>query len=100
MPPLGWASDPSISFLCSPELLRGSLERAGLIVQGWEDKTRHSLDWYASLAKRSGAGSQSSLGLHLLMGENFEQKVGNFVRNLHEGRVVVQALAERGEVAP
>lgn len=95
--PVPWAADPEISFLSSAGQLRQCLREAGLLVRNWEDKTRQSLDWYASLTMQRGVAPPPPLGLHLLMGEDFDTKVRNLRANLREGRtIVVQGLAELG----
>ena len=93
--PVPWAGDPAISFLSSAGQLRLCLQEAGLQVRSWEDKTQQSLDWYASLTTRREGAPLPPLGLHLLMGDDFDTKVRNLRANLREGRaIVVQRLAE------
>lgn len=90
--PVPWAQDASISFLVPPDEVRAILEKLGLRVLDWEDKSQQSCDWLANKLAQPAA----PLGVHLLMGENARTKFQNVARNLEQGRVVVlQAVAQR-----
>ncbi len=94
--PVPWAEDSSISFLAPPERVRAMLEALGLRILDWEDKTRHSLDWFSATVEKIEQSGPPPLGIHLLMGDTARTKLVNIVDNLREVRVVViQALAEK-----
>ncbi|MFQ5935917.1 MAG: class I SAM-dependent methyltransferase, partial [Acidiferrobacterales bacterium] len=94
--PAPWAEDSSISFLAPLDLLRQTLERSGLRIRHWADKSQHSLEWFAVVVEKIKESGPPPLGLHLLMGETARVKFQNQVRNLQERRIVViQAVAER-----
>ncbi len=94
--PVPWAEDSSISFLTLPETVRRILEELGFDILDWEDKTQHSLDWFAATAEKIEQSGPPPLGIHLLMGDTARNKLKNVIVNLKEARiVVVQALAEK-----
>jgi SAM-dependent methyltransferase len=94
--PVPWAEDNSISFLAPPETVRAILEEQGFDILDWEDKTRHSLDWFAATAEKIEQSGPPPLGTHLLMGDTARNKFKNVIQNLKEARVVVvQALAKK-----
>lgn len=94
--PVPWADDSSISFLAPPDIVCAILEELGLRILDWEDKTRHSLDWFLATVEKIEQSGPPPLGIHLLMGDTARTKLGNVVGNLKEARVVViQAVAEK-----
>ncbi|MDX1555887.1 MAG: methyltransferase domain-containing protein, partial [Xanthomonadales bacterium] len=50
--PVPWAEDSSISFLAPPDAVRAILEELGFRIIDWEDKTRHSLDWFVATVEK------------------------------------------------
>ncbi len=95
--PVPWAEDSSISFLAPPETVRAILDELGLHILDWEDKTRHSLDWFVAAVEKIQQSGPPPLGIHLLMGDTARKKFQNNIKNLKEARiVVVQAVAEKG----
>jgi ubiquinone/menaquinone biosynthesis C-methylase UbiE len=94
--PVPWANENSISFLTTPDALRGILRELQFNVLAWEDKSQHALKWLASAVTASKIATPVPLGLRLLMGETAEAKLQNNIRNLAERRfVVVQGVAEK-----
>jgi ubiquinone/menaquinone biosynthesis C-methylase UbiE len=85
--PVNWADTPAISFLRSAEETREMLEAAGFVVQAWEDNSEVAI----AEAEREGAaarasGSRPMLGVHLVVGDSFRQKMRNSRRNMIENR--------------
>ena len=95
--PVPWAREASHSFLRPPEAVRGLLGDLGFRELARLDVTAASLEWFRRrVAATEAAGSLPPLGLHLLLGEDFDAMFRNQVRNLAEGRiVVVEAVFER-----
>lgn len=90
--PVNWADRPEISFLRTPEETRVLLEAAGFEVLAWEDNTE------AALAERGGGrgGGQPALGIHLVVGESFAEKMRNSQRNMQENRTrLINAVVRR-----
>jgi ubiquinone/menaquinone biosynthesis C-methylase UbiE len=94
--PVPWAETSEISFLATPETVRGVLNTLGFKLLSWENKSQHSLEWFAATLERIKQSGPPLLGLHLLMGVTVKAKFENVLRNLQEGRIVVfQAAAEK-----
>jgi ubiquinone/menaquinone biosynthesis C-methylase UbiE len=94
--PVPWAETSEISFLATPETARGILDALGFKLLAWENKSQHSLEWFAATLDRIKQSGPPPLGIHLLMGTTGKTKFENILRNLQEGRIVVfQAAAER-----
>jgi ubiquinone/menaquinone biosynthesis C-methylase UbiE len=93
--PVPWAREPSISFLLSEEATREKLQAAGLRVVAWQDTTRPSLE--SSLARAEAAERPlPALGIHLLIGRDWEAIARNSARNLQEDRTrLFNAVLER-----
>lgn len=99
--PVPWANDPSISFLVTPDELRDMLDRAGFSELEWRDVSAQSLEWFRSeMEKHSSAPADAPppLGLNLIMGPTFMEKLGNVFKNLQEDRIrVVMGVFRPGE---
>ncbi|MDJ0867928.1 MAG: methyltransferase domain-containing protein [Myxococcota bacterium] len=83
--PVPWSSTPETSFLASIDEMRSTLEDAGLTVETATDRRAFALDFFEQLRAKA-SGGPPPLGLHLLMGETFPQKVANMVENIRAGR--------------
>jgi SAM-dependent methyltransferase len=87
--PVMWADRPEISFLRTPEETRAMLEAAGFRVVEWIDNTASSLA--ETEAERSRfADTQAGpplLGIHLIVGPSFREKMRNSQRAMTEGRI-------------
>lgn len=97
--PVPWAGSPELSILLTPDAMREVLEETGFSVLSWADETETALAWFAEMdAKRPTPISSSPppLGTHVVMGPRFAEMVGNFRRNLEDGRVrLVQTVLRR-----
>lgn len=94
--PLPWASDSTLSFMASPQEIYQLLGQIGFKKQTWNDVSSECVAWFRQLRAAGRTNTPSPLGLHLLMGPNFRQKVGNIFRNIAEGRAtVIEAVWER-----
>lgn len=80
--PVNWADRPEISFLRTPDETRTLLEAAGFEVLAWEDNSEIAM---AEAERERGSGPQP-LGVHLVVGESFRQKMQNSRRNMRENR--------------
>jgi SAM-dependent methyltransferase len=87
--PVPWAGTQEISFLLSPEELRGHLESSGFEILEWRDVTEPAVAWFRERVAATEAGSPPPLGLHLLVGPQAHEIFGNMVRNLEEGRITL-----------
>lgn len=86
--PVMWADTPALSFLHTPEDTRSMLEAAGFSVLVWEDNSEAAIAEAAADRARVGArpGGPAVLGVHLVVGESFREKMRNSQRSLVEGR--------------
>ncbi len=89
--PVPWARRLDQSFLCSQDELRRLIRGIGFNEHVWTDETGRARLWFADrLASVSQmAPDACELGVHLLMGDDFEVLIGNVVQNLREGRAEV-----------
>jgi hypothetical protein len=86
--PVMWADRPEISFLRSPDETRAVLEAAGFRVVQWIDNTEAALA--EAEAERARIASNPSgppiLGIHIVVGRSFPQKMRNAQKAMVEGR--------------
>jgi ubiquinone/menaquinone biosynthesis C-methylase UbiE len=98
--PVPWADTPALSFLRSAEETRALLEQAGFTVLIWQDNTDTAIAEAAAERARAAAtpgGPPPLLGLHLVMGESFPEKLRNGQRNTAERRIaLINAVLQRG----
>jgi MPBQ/MSBQ methyltransferase len=98
--PVMWAERPEISFLRTPEETRTLLEAAGFRVLEWVDKTELALLETEAERARIAAEGQSGpppLGVHVIVGPSFRQKMRNSQRAMREGRTrLINAVLVRG----
>ena len=88
--PVPWARSMASSFLLTPEGMREALGKAGFHEVSWEDKTAAAIAWFKDRQ------TPRDLGLHVVMGPDFETMMANFHTNLLEGRVgLLQAIVRR-----
>lgn len=99
--PVPWANDPSISFLITPDELRGMLNNTGFSEIEWRDVSDPSSEWFKTqleLISSAPKDAPPPLGLNLVMGPSFIDKFKNVFRNLKEDRIiVVQGVFRAGE---
>jgi len=97
--PVMWADTPALSFLRTPEDTRAMLEAAGFVVQAWEDNTAAAIAEAAAERARAAAapGGRPVLGVHLVVGDGFREKMRNSQRSLAEGRTrLINAVLVKG----
>jgi ubiquinone/menaquinone biosynthesis C-methylase UbiE len=95
--PVPWSDTPTLSFLRRSAETRTLLEAAGFTVAVWHDVTAAArAELEAQRARAAGTGARPALGLHLVMGASFPDKLRNGQRNLLEGRTeLINALLTR-----
>jgi SAM-dependent methyltransferase len=97
--PVNWADTPEISFLRTPEETRAMLEAAGFTVQVWDDNSAVAIAEAEAERERAAArdGGPPVLGVHLVVGESFREKMRNSRRNMLENRTrLINAVLIRG----
>ncbi len=94
--PVPWAREPSISHLISPQQLRDQLEQTGFHVLHWQDNTEKGRVWFRQMGDRIKQKGLPRLGIHLLLGKDFQLMTQNQVRNLEEGRIaLIETIVKR-----
>lgn len=94
--PVPWAREPSISFLASPDEMRLLLEEAGFEILSWRDTTGLGREWFRAVRQKMQDKGPSPLGVHVLLGPDFQTMAQNLVRNLEENRIaLIEILARR-----
>ena len=90
--PTPWASDPSTSFLISPDRMKATLVECGFLQVEWRDDTPDSIEWARKPVASSGPDGLSD-ALDALLGPDYRERIKNVRLNLIEGRIeVVQAV--------
>jgi ubiquinone/menaquinone biosynthesis C-methylase UbiE len=93
--PVMWADRPEISFLRTPEDTRAMLETAGFRVLQWIDNTETSLAEAAAERGRPPA-APPILGIHVVVGPSFREKMRNAQAAMVEGRIrLINAVLQR-----
>ena len=94
--PVMWADRPEISFLRTPAETRTMLEAAGFRVVHWIDNTEAAIAEAEAERSRTVPGVRPVLGVHLVVGESFREKMRNANRNQAENRTrLINALLVR-----
>lgn len=84
--PVPWASEPSMSYLATPEQTRALLADVGLAPLVWEDLTAGVLSWLESRTTMP-ADTQPRLRGFDVLAPDMPTRLANQVRNVKEGRV-------------
>ena len=85
--PVPWAATGETSFLAPIGDMVAMLEAAGFDIVSQEDRSGFATEFFRQLQKRRESGELPALGLHIVMGADFPAKIGNMVRNLHDGTI-------------
>ncbi len=93
--PVPWAGDPAISFLVSPDELRGLLIGAGFAIETWQDCTDAARAWFRDFAARLRGGDKTTLGIRTILGEDFPAMAENLALSFAEHRVAVAQVVCR-----
>jgi ubiquinone/menaquinone biosynthesis C-methylase UbiE len=94
--PVPWADDASISAMVTEAQARSTIEEAGLAVDRWTEKVPDSVKFFERVLARIEAKGLPPFGIHLILGDNAEDKMRNHARNLIENRLsAVVGLAHK-----
>jgi len=94
--PLPWASDASVSFLVTPAKMRQALEEGGLRISEEIDLSAAGIAFIREMRARAERGDPPLNANHVIMGDDFGERVRNFHRCAMEKRVVEHfILAEK-----
>ena len=85
-----------MSVLVAETEARKIVEDVGLVIEIWDDKIQESVEFFKRVLARIEANGLPPLGIHLLLGDNAEDKLRNYAHNLSENRVsVVVGMARK-----
>jgi len=84
--PVPWATSRESSFLISVDALRETLKAVGFQIETLEDISDEALAWRKTQPAAAGL-TLPTLGMHVVMGEQYVRMQSNQVRNLEERRV-------------
>jgi ubiquinone/menaquinone biosynthesis C-methylase UbiE len=87
--PVPWAEDESMSAMVTEAEARATIESMQLKVDQWIGKGQESVNFFERVLTRIEAKGLPPLGIHLLLGDNAEDKFRNYARNLSENRLSV-----------
>ena len=96
--PVPWGDRPDLSFLRTPEETRALLEAAGFTVLQWRDNTEASIAEFEAqrAAAAANPAARPALGIQLIIGPDFPEKLRTSQRNLREGRTrLINAVMQR-----
>jgi ubiquinone/menaquinone biosynthesis C-methylase UbiE len=85
--PVPWAEDESVSAMIPEEQGRSIIEEMGLAVEQWTARVPESVKFFERVISRIEAKGLPPLGIHLILGDNAEDKLRNHARNLSENRL-------------
>jgi len=94
--PVPWGTGPDLTFLVTPDALRGLAQDAGFRIRSFGDETAATLDWWQRMRARPRPATPSPLGPHLAFGPDAREKVANLMADLADGRVrEIRLIADR-----
>ena len=87
--PVPWAEDESMSELATEAEARATIEQTRLKVDRWIGRIPESVKFFERVINRIAAKGLPPLGIHLILGDNAEEKMRNHARNISENRLSV-----------
>ena len=87
--PVPWAEDESISAMVTEPQARSTIKEMGLEIDQWFGKVPESVKFFERVLTRIEANGHPPFGIHLILGDNAEDKLRNHARNLSENRLSV-----------
>lgn len=84
--PVPWSADGSSAYLATPTETRAFLAEAGFEDIVVEDTGVKYVAGYRAMLEKAERGTLPPLGIHILLGDTWSQKVRNAARNIEEGR--------------
>lgn len=93
--PVAWAEDEQTSFVATPTAYAAALDSAGFDVTEETDRGLLALEFFGRIKRRIAQGGPPPLGLHLVMGANARDKLGNMLANLQNGLIAPVRMIAR-----
>jgi len=89
--PLPWAEKNNISFLFEVKEIENLLKPLGLTKIHTQDQTSEGIQFFKNLLENIQKNGLPILGLHVLMGGNFLEKINNLLEALQSGKLMLQS---------
>lgn len=83
--PVPWAATAETSFVAEIAAYRSALEAAGFAPAPERGRRDFAIAFFQKLRAQTAEKGLPPLGLHVLMGETFREKVANMIANLEQG---------------
>jgi len=87
--PVPWADDESVSSMVTESQARSAINKMDLEIDQWFGKVPESVKFFDRVLARIEANGHAPFGIHLILGDNAEEKMRNHARNLSENRLSV-----------
>lgn len=98
--PLPWAEAAESSFVVPATDYIAAAEAAGLALRSRRDRTAFGVEFFGELLARIAREGPPAIGLHLLMGPNGREKIGNLAAAIGDGRFApMEMIFERPDVS-
>jgi ubiquinone/menaquinone biosynthesis C-methylase UbiE len=85
--PVPWARTAESSFVAATDDYRRLLREAGFAVQKERERRAFAIEFFKKVQARVAESGLPPLGLHVVMGADFRDMVGNLMANLENGLV-------------
>jgi SAM-dependent methyltransferase len=93
--PLPWATTEESNHLTSPDEMRTLVGEAGFEVMEFSDRRAFGIEFFHRVRARIAEGGLPPLGVHILMGETFRDKMAHVVDGLEKGCVLPAVMIAR-----
>jgi SAM-dependent methyltransferase len=85
--PVPWARSMKTSFVVRPGAYRRRLDCAGFDIQHERNRGKYAIEFFHAMRARIVAQGTPALGIHIVMGKDFQDKTGNLLANLERGLI-------------
>jgi SAM-dependent methyltransferase len=85
--PVPWAKSIRTSFVVRPGAYHRRLDCAGFDIVHERNRGGFAVEFFRNLRARTAAKGTPPLGLHIVMGKDFQDKTGNMIANLERGLI-------------
>jgi len=93
--PVPWARTAESSFVAAADDYRRLLRAAGFAVEKERERHAFAIEFFKKMQARVAESGLPPLSLHIVMGADFRDKVGNLVANLERGLVAPTEMIAR-----
>jgi SAM-dependent methyltransferase len=85
--PVPWARSLKTSFVVRPGAYHRRLDCAGFDLLHERDRGKYAIEFFQAVRARIAAQGTPPLGIHIVMGRDFQDKTGNLLANLERGLI-------------